>query len=117
MRWEHNSSVSEKTLGAAKMPISTKVECTHCGSALKTTKAVLPGAKVKCPRCKGVFEVPASDGDELLETIPIEGDAGTTELDPVSSGALATVVEGGKGAKGGKDMPGAAVPERARDRC
>ena len=39
-----------------------------------------PGAKVRCPRCKGVIHVKSSDDDGLVETIPIEGEPETIEL-------------------------------------
>ena len=63
------------------MPTTTKLECTHCGSALKTAKAVMPGAKVRCPKCKELFQVPASDLDEMIEQIPIAGEVETVDVE------------------------------------
>ncbi len=110
MRWEHSSSVSYKSLGAATMPISTKLQCAHCGSTLKTSKIVLPGAKVRCPKCKGVFDIHASDDHGLIETIPIEGETETLEVAPLSSADLHTgIVKGAMGTR-----PGATAPVRAQ---
>lgn len=70
------------------MPITTKLECAHCGSTLKTTKVVVPGAKVRCPKCKEVFHIHASDQDGMVETIPIAGDMDTMEVELPSSDQL-----------------------------
>jgi hypothetical protein len=42
---------------------------------------VLPGSKVKCPKCKNVFHVHASDDDGMVETIPVLGDEAAAELE------------------------------------
>ena len=44
------------------MPISTSLQCPHCGFGAQTTKAILPGAKVRCTRCKSVFRITPNDG-------------------------------------------------------
>ena len=96
------------------MPISMKLECAHCGSALKTAKMMPPGAKVRCPRCKGVFHVSASDDAGLIETIPVEGETETIELDSPSTEAIAAAFgNGAKGAKRGKEGPVVSGPQRA----
>ena len=87
------------------MPISTKLECAHLRVRAKTAKAMVPGAKVRCPRCKGVFHIQASDDDGLVETIPIEGGDEATELDAASAVDLAAVAPAGKKAKRGADGP------------
>src|SRR5580692_6953953 len=70
------------------MPITTKLECAQCGSTLKTTKVVVPGAKVRCPLCKEVFHIHASDQDGMVETIPIAGELDTMEVELPSSDRL-----------------------------
>jgi hypothetical protein len=97
------------------MPISTKLECAHYGTALKTSTAVPPGAKVRCPRCKGVIHVKSSDEDGLVETIPIEGEAETIELaEPPSVDLGAAIANDGKGAKRGVNEPSVTGPARAQ---
>jgi hypothetical protein len=44
------------------MPIPTSLQCPHCGFGAQTTKTILPGAKVRCTRCKSVFRVTPNDG-------------------------------------------------------
>ena len=63
------------------MPTTTKLECAHCGSALKTTKAVVPGANVRCPKCKELFQVPGSLLDGMEETIPIAGEMESVDVE------------------------------------
>ena len=74
-----------KTLGPEKMPITTKLRCTHCGSTLKTSKIVEQGAKVRCPKCKEVFHIHASEQDGMAETIPLAGELETFEVELPSS--------------------------------
>src|SRR5262249_48112306 len=82
-----------RVLGGAKMPVTTKLECAHCGSRLKTKKIVLPGTKVKCPHCNGVFHVLGSDGEGLIETIPVEGEEAAFDLDaPTSDEGVKAIV-------------------------
>ncbi len=94
------------------MPISTKLECAHCGCTLKTAKVMVPGAKVRCPRCKGVFNIQASDDNGLVETIPIEGGEEPMELDAASA-ELAAVAPVRKKATRGADAPAITGPGRA----
>ena len=54
------------------MPIRSEVECPHCGSSFRTTKILADGIHISCPRCAHHFVVLRS-GEELIETIPIEG--------------------------------------------
>src|SRR5438046_2173516 len=54
------------------MPVSTTLVCPHCGVETKTTKIIPPGARVRCPRCRGVFHILPHEGS-LLETIPVLG--------------------------------------------
>jgi DNA-directed RNA polymerase subunit RPC12/RpoP len=58
------------------MAIITSLECPHCGKDFRTTKAIPPGSKVRCPQCRNPFHIVlAGDAghEQLLEVIPIEG--------------------------------------------
>jgi hypothetical protein len=52
------------------MPLTTSLQCPHCGIAGKTTNVVLPGAKIRCPNCKKIIHIMASE-DGLVETFPV----------------------------------------------
>ncbi len=67
------------------MPTTTKLQCAQCGSTLKTTKAVVPGARVRCPKCKELFHIAGSDLDGTVETIPIAGEMETVDVELPSS--------------------------------
>ncbi len=103
------------------MAVTTKLDCAHCGSSLKTTKAVRPGITVRCPRCKGVFQILATDNDGLVETIPFRADADTFDLEmPADNAPTAGIVAGGNGAQRrtaaveAAGSPHARLPEPAR---
>jgi predicted Zn finger-like uncharacterized protein len=100
------------------MAVTTKLECAHCGAALRTTKIMLPGAKVKCPKCKNLFQVHASDDAGLVETIPLGDDGDALVLDAASSydDTKAIVVESGRlpsRADGKRGVPAPARPAAA----
>ncbi len=67
------------------MPLTISLQCPHCGHASNTTRLIPPGANIRCPRCKGVFQVTPSDG-ELVETIPLAGEEerATTAIEMLS---------------------------------
>src|SRR5262249_46649693 len=81
------------------MPLSISMQCPHCGNSARTTQIVLPGIKVRCLRCRRVFQIIPSGG-VLVETIPVARDRGispTAELvrprnrtKPAAAGAEAT---------------------------
>jgi hypothetical protein len=78
------------------MPVSTKLVCTHCGSSLKTTSEVMPGAKVRCPSCKGVFHAPKPGQNGTPETIPLEFDLDAVEVEMSSASPPAKLMKSGK---------------------
>jgi hypothetical protein len=57
------------------MPVKTTLECPRCGNVAQTTKAVLPGAKVRCTRCRHQFRFLPSESDSV-EDLPGVGDIG-----------------------------------------
>jgi hypothetical protein len=56
------------------MPLSTSLQCPHCGIVATTKKVILPGTAVRCPNpeCKQTIHIlPSKVG--LVETIPVVG--------------------------------------------
>jgi hypothetical protein len=52
------------------MPVSTSLQCPHCGYSTTTSKVILPNTNIRCPKCQSVFQlVPTPEG--LVETIPV----------------------------------------------
>jgi hypothetical protein len=75
------------------MPLTTSVQCPHCGNAASTTEMILPGAKLRCPRCKLIIHIlPMSGG--LVESFPIAGDLKAARFDalfaPIRASATLT---------------------------
>jgi hypothetical protein len=57
------------------MPLSTSLQCPHCGIVATTQKVILPRTAVRCPnpKCKQTIHIlPSKVG--LVETIPVVGD-------------------------------------------
>jgi hypothetical protein len=61
------------------MPLSTSLECPHCGHSTKTSKLVLPIAKIRCPKCQKDFAILALPAG-LVETIRV---ADEPKRDPI----------------------------------
>jgi predicted Zn finger-like uncharacterized protein len=53
---------------------TTTVECPECQARLKVTD-VAPGKRIRCPRCKTPFAVPAEEEEEVLPTARSLGSA------------------------------------------
>jgi hypothetical protein len=75
------------------MPVTTKLECAHCGTTLKTSKVVVPGAKVRCPKCNEVFHIHASGREGMVETIPVAGEMETIDVVLPSSDQLPRIMK------------------------
>jgi DNA-directed RNA polymerase subunit RPC12/RpoP len=57
------------------MSLSTSLKCPRCGHCEQTTKVILAGATIRCPRCSSTFRVVPSDG------APVESNRALRSLD------------------------------------
>jgi hypothetical protein len=56
------------------MPISTSIQCPHCGYSAQSIKSISPGAAVRCTRCKFVFRFATSDGGSARSLRAVEAE-------------------------------------------
>jgi len=95
------------------MAVSTSLQCPHCGYSTKTTKLVLPNARIRCPKCKSVFQILASP-DGLVESIPVADEPvreTLLEVTAAGGGAMQPRASGGLQAK---YLPETALPPPPR---
>jgi hypothetical protein len=57
------------------------VTCTHCGAVLKTTAALAPGKKVKCPKCSKAFVVPDDEEEPTPDEEPAAAETDDEEAE------------------------------------
>ena len=48
------------------MPLTTALQCPHCGHSAQTTKSISTGAAIRCPACVAVFRIGQDSGNRAM---------------------------------------------------